>query len=131
MHLHLATPVALASPAAPSSTSNRLTPRQLAQVSELYGTTRPTGHLRTLIADYGSCKDADPSVFFPDVGQHDLAFTAKRVCAQCPVRLECLVVALRDHEEHGIWGGMTYKRRCAALGQVRASASPLPLRDAA
>lgn len=32
---------------------------------------------------------------------------AKRVCRNCPVRLECLEYALDIKEEYGIWGGLT------------------------
>lgn len=41
--------------------------------------------------------------FFPDVG--DDAALARRICAGCPVREECLRSALANHEEFGIWGG--------------------------
>jgi WhiB family transcriptional regulator, redox-sensing transcriptional regulator len=32
---------------------------------------------------------------------------AKAVCAQCPVRSECLDQAIENDERYGIWGGMT------------------------
>jgi len=38
---------------------------------------------------------------------------AKRVCAQCPVRKECLEYALRVREELGIWGGLDATERRA------------------
>jgi WhiB family redox-sensing transcriptional regulator len=36
---------------------------------------------------------------------------AKRICAPCPVRLECLRYALETREPHGIWGGLTVTER--------------------
>jgi WhiB family redox-sensing transcriptional regulator len=42
---------------------------------------------------------------------------AKRVCARCPVRDECLDYALRVHEELGIWGGLDAPERRALRGR--------------
>ncbi|MDQ1511262.1 MAG: WhiB family transcriptional regulator, redox-sensing transcriptional regulator [Actinomycetota bacterium] len=36
---------------------------------------------------------------------------AKTICAECIVRQECLEFALRVHEPHGIWGGLTEAER--------------------
>lgn len=37
---------------------------------------------------------------------------AKRVCASCAVRLDCLSYALERRERHGVWGGLTaYERQ--------------------
>ncbi len=36
---------------------------------------------------------------------------AKAVCAQCPVRVDCLQHAFDHDERYGIWGGMTDKER--------------------
>lgn len=36
---------------------------------------------------------------------------AKRICADCPVRLECLDYAIRNSIEDGVWGGQTYQER--------------------
>ena len=30
---------------------------------------------------------------------------AKEICADCPVRAECLTFAITRNEDHGIWGG--------------------------
>jgi WhiB family transcriptional regulator, redox-sensing transcriptional regulator len=60
------------------------------------------------------CQFADPELFFPisaaggSIGQ---AQAAKRVCAQCVVRTECLAFALRTGQMHGIWGGLTEQER--------------------
>ena len=37
---------------------------------------------------------------------------AKRICAGCEVREECLRAALERHESYGIWGGLNeFERR--------------------
>ena len=44
----------------------------------------------------------DPADWFPDKGG---GAKARKVCAVCPVRRECLLEAIYEGEEHGIWGG--------------------------
>ena len=40
---------------------------------------------------------------------------AKRICAGCGVREECLRAALERHESYGIWGGLNeFERRALA-----------------
>ena len=36
---------------------------------------------------------------------------AKARCFTCPIRLECLSIALEDGQEHGLWGGYTAAER--------------------
>lgn len=55
------------------------------------------------------CLNADPDVFFPEKGGSTRE--AKRICAECPVRLECLEYALEQDERFGIWGGMSERER--------------------
>lgn len=53
--------------------------------------------------DRAACRGVDPGVFFPaDGGSVD---RAKRVCAGCPVRPECLEFAVVGGESFGVWGG--------------------------
>jgi len=40
---------------------------------------------------------------------------AREVCFACPVRLECLVDALDNRIQYGVWGGMTERERRALL----------------
>jgi len=63
-----------------------------------------------------SCRDA-PVSFYPPLGgesafarkQRELA--AKRVCAGCTVRIDCLDYSLRVRERLGVWGGLTPTER--------------------
>ena len=60
------------------------------------------------------CADQDPDLFFP-VGSSGPALRqtilAKAVCAQCPVRAECLEWALETAQPHGVWGGLDEQER--------------------
>ncbi|GAB3219306.1 hypothetical protein GCM10027447_01860 [Glycomyces halotolerans] len=72
---------------------------------------------RVRLARYGSCVSVgadgttgfDP--WFPLSGLDDLGVAAKRVCALCPVKDDCLDVALTYGEDYGIWGGLTAAER--------------------
>ncbi|HUD07124.1 MAG TPA: WhiB family transcriptional regulator [Candidatus Saccharimonadales bacterium] len=56
-----------------------------------------------------ACRDIDPEVFFQ---KDDIAIeSAKRICGQCAVQMECLDFAIANREEHGIWGGTSEKER--------------------
>jgi WhiB family transcriptional regulator, redox-sensing transcriptional regulator len=49
------------------------------------------------------CTASDPELFFAE-SPVDLEL-AKTVCAECPIRKECLEGALDRHEPYGVWGG--------------------------
>jgi hypothetical protein len=51
-----------------------------------------------------ACRDADPGLFFPQPGES--ADAAIAICAGCPVRAECLELALAYGERFGVWGGV-------------------------
>ena len=55
------------------------------------------------------CRSVDPDLFFPE--QAGPSHEAKRVCAACPVRIECLAYALAHRDRYGIWGGLTARER--------------------
>ncbi|KAE8130179.1 MULTISPECIES: WhiB family transcriptional regulator [Bifidobacterium] len=55
------------------------------------------------------CSQTDPEAFFPEKGGSTR--DAKRVCAQCEVREQCLQWALEHDERFGIWGGMSERER--------------------
>jgi WhiB family redox-sensing transcriptional regulator len=61
-----------------------------------------------------ACVDEDPELFFP-VGTGPAATDqerrAKRVCAGCPVRAECLEWSLVTCQDAGVWGGLGEEER--------------------
>jgi WhiB family transcriptional regulator, redox-sensing transcriptional regulator len=51
-----------------------------------------------------ACHDADAELFFSlDEARQQEALA---MCAECPVRRECLEHALANGEQYGIWGGL-------------------------
>lgn len=60
------------------------------------------------VAD-GLCTQTDPELFFPEKGGSTRE--AKKVCANCTVRAECLSYALENDERFGIWGGLSERER--------------------
>ena len=72
---------------------------------------------------HARCRGSDPQVFFPSAG--DRVEAAQRICAECPVRIECLEYALKYHIEHGVWGGASERERRRMLRRRgRVSAPP-------
>lgn len=57
----------------------------------------------------GNCRDESPSLFFPSDGVG--VEVARRVCEDCPVRVECLEYALASGIDHGVWGGASERER--------------------
>jgi len=55
------------------------------------------------------CAQTDPEAFFPEKGGSTR--DAKRICASCDVRAECLEYALQNDERFGIWGGLSERER--------------------
>jgi WhiB family redox-sensing transcriptional regulator len=64
-----------------------------------------------------ACATADPRVFFPEdtdgrpVEDGPEADAARRICAQCPLRNQCLEYALSAGMPAGIWGGHSTDER--------------------
>ena len=59
--------------------------------------------------DRALCAQTDPEAFFPEKGGSTRE--AKRVCASCEVKAECLEYALQNDERFGIWGGLSERER--------------------
>lgn len=55
------------------------------------------------------CARHDPDLWFPDLG--GTSRPAKSVCCRCPVRVDCLRLAVDTGERHGVWGGLTDRER--------------------
>lgn len=75
------------------------------------GIIHETWHLKA------ACRGPESALFFPPSlperrEERELREArAKQICAACGVRRECLDFAVRVHEPHGIWGGMTESER--------------------
>ena len=82
--------------------------------------------------EHALCRDTDPELFFP-VGTTGSALVqiaeAKRVCAECAARVECLDFALTTNQDSGIWGGLSEEER-RAIRRRRAAKDRARNRDA-
>lgn len=68
------------------------------------------------------CAESDPDAFFPKDYYDDPGKTpsnsyenerfVKSICAECPLKIECLQFAIKTGQ-HGIWGGTTEADRRA------------------
>lgn len=65
------------------------------------------------------CAQVDPELYFPEPGAPTAP--AKRICAGCPVRVECLDYALTAREAHGVFGGLSAQERLRIVRQRRAA----------
>jgi WhiB family redox-sensing transcriptional regulator len=65
----------------------------------------------------GLCRMYSPSVFFPSDGVG--VDKARKICAGCPVKTECLEHALEHRIEHGVWGGASERERRRILKRLR------------
>ena len=54
----------------------------------------------------GKCLGYDPNLFFPFPTETVQLAVAKRICADCPVKQQCLAFALALDIPHGVWGGL-------------------------
>lgn len=58
------------------------------------------------------CASVDPELFFPDKGATRTVAEARAICADCPVRAQCLEYALTSEEAlYGVWAGTTERDR--------------------
>jgi WhiB family transcriptional regulator, redox-sensing transcriptional regulator len=65
----------------------------------------------------GSCRLYPPATFFPSDGVG--VDKARKICAECPVKSECLEHALEHRIEHGVWGGCSERERRRILKRRR------------
>jgi len=54
------------------------------------------------------CRDGDADLWFAETP--DELEQAKALCADCPIRIECLAGALSREEPWGVWGGEIFER---------------------
>lgn len=69
----------------------------------------------------GNCRHQHPSTFFPSDGVG--VELARRICATCPVKDECLEYALTERIDHGVWGGASERERRRILKRRRLAAA--------
>ncbi|MFD9437073.1 WhiB family transcriptional regulator [Streptomyces sp. NPDC060002] len=70
------------------------------------------------------CRRDEAGLFFapskePTAARLSREEAAKRVCARCPVMVECREHALLQPEPYGVWGGLTAAERRVALARRR------------
>lgn len=98
----------------------------MAEISRLPG---PVADLWEWQID-GSCRTADPTLFFHPEGERgparrDRDAAAQAICAGCPVLQECRRHALTVREPYGVWGGLTEDDRNAIYLTERNAEVPL------
>ena len=69
----------------------------------------------------GLCRMYPPATFFPSDGVG--VEVAKRLCATCPVKPQCLDYALDNRIDHGVWGGTSERERRRILKSRRSDIS--------
>src|SRR3954451_17438138 len=88
---------------------------------------QPPGHPRDPGGPWHSeaaCRSDEAGLFFapskePTAARLSREEAAKRVCARCPVMLECREHALLQPEPYGVWGGLTAAERRVVLARRR------------
>jgi WhiB family redox-sensing transcriptional regulator len=75
------------------------------------GLTRGTCNTIDDWRDLAACRGKPTAWWFPDRGDTFELVLARRVCAGCPVRSECLAFALGEPDIEGVWCGMTAQQR--------------------
>ena len=63
--------------------------------------------------DTAACHGCDPVIFLPFPHDHRAIARARAICGRCPIRLDCLALALDTPGAQGIWGGLTQGERAA------------------
>jgi WhiB family redox-sensing transcriptional regulator len=67
--------------------------------------------------ELGRCRELPPDTFFPSDGVGVDA--ARRICADCSVKAQCLEYAMDNHIDHGVWGGTSERERRRLARQRR------------
>ena len=61
--------------------------------------------------DRRACLGAASDLFFPKRGDSRSMDAAISYCSRCEVRTSCLLQSLVDHDMHGVFGGLSERRR--------------------
>ena len=68
-----------------------------------------------------NCRGTDWEAFFPDDGGSSVE--AKRICARCTVRVECLTYSIVHEIKDGVWGGTHETERKALIREHKRQAA--------
>lgn len=79
--------------------------------------------------DDAACRDYDSDLFFEPDNEWPAVRArreqaAKKVCAGCPVRADCLSFAESGPEVFGVWGGTTQRERASSKRRRRRKPEP-------
>jgi WhiB family redox-sensing transcriptional regulator len=90
-----------------------------------------------LLAERGACSGYPTEWWYPGGSSDEFknrpssyekyAQRAKQICAECPVRDECLTYALDFNENYGIWGGFSPRSRITIKRRRRRGLSDPPI----
>ena len=69
--------------------------------------------------DDAACAGSGTDLFFPISEEDPQVEVAKEVCAECPVKDECLAYALSTNQTEGVWGGLTGTERRRLRRRIR------------
>lgn len=76
----------------------------IAQGCAQKGASQVLGYSDQTWAAHAVCADTDPEVLFvKGTAQRNV----RKMCYECPVRLQCLADALESRAAFGVWGGLT------------------------
>jgi WhiB family redox-sensing transcriptional regulator len=60
---------------------------------------------------HAACRGLGSQEFVKDPANEHYSSWARQLCARCPVRPQCLELALRDPSIYGLWGGTDDRER--------------------
>ena len=83
--------------------------------------------------DDAACREYPGDFWYAEkhkAGAQQLLREGKAICAECPVRAECLEYAVINNERYGVWGGLSPRQR-QPLRRGRIDVRTCPTCDAA
>lgn len=88
------------------TTTGSIYAKRIAGLTELL---LPPGAVTHGWEDQAACQGMETEWFYPDRGESH--HEQRTVCELCPVRRECLTVAVERREKFGVWGGTSERQR--------------------
>src|ERR1700722_5022286 len=70
------------------------------------------------------CRQHTPDLWFPE---SEAGMEAVAICAECPVRTDCLSWAIEHNERYGIWGGVSARGRQRIRDEERRRSRSTPV----